>query len=122
MGRLKPRDGTVRRRRACCGGVCAFVCSVVHVDEQGFPFVGECFVVDGEAVVLRCYEATLASGEPPGWLWLRWPYLSLYVRAPAALASNWFPMQIPQIGFVAFEGFADVADGGFGEVGLPGRY
>ncbi len=93
-----------------------FVCSVVHVDEQGFPFVGECFVVDGEAVVLRCYEATLASGEPHG----------LVVAAVAVFefvcaCSGGFSQQLVSHAdsadrFVAFEGFADVADGGFGEV------
>ena len=46
-----------------------------------------------------------------GWLWLRWPYFSLYVLAPPALARSWLPIHIPNIGLspsIAFRRFATV--------------
>ena len=33
-----------------------------------------------------------------GWLWPRWPYFSFLTSAPAARASIWLPMQMPQMG------------------------
>ena len=55
----------------------AFVGAVVHVDEECFPLFGQCVGVDGESVVLRCDETFVVAILLTGWLWVRYPYLSL---------------------------------------------
>ena len=49
------------------------------------------------AVIYECPVLTLFTG----WFWPRLPNGNLYVVAPAANPSNWFPKQIPKIGLTS---------------------
>ena len=80
----------------------ALVGAVVHVDEVRLPLGGQGALVDGETVVLGGDVAAVGAAWRTGWLWLRWPYFSLKVLAPAARPSSWLPMQMPKMGFSRF--------------------
>ena len=42
------------------------ISAVVHIDEMRLPIGGDCIVVNGKAVVLRCYIAFLSTDETHG--------------------------------------------------------